>query len=72
MGETERQYKFLKSAIVKRSGIQDDPLIFAINLVESARTKAGQYIIGILEGGNHFNVGKNELRNTVTNSTGQN
>ena len=65
----ERQFNFFKSAIVKRSGIQDDPLIFAINLAKSARTKAGQYLIGILEGGNYYNVGKDELRNTVSNST---
>ena len=43
--------------------------MLANNLAKSARTKAGQYLIGILEGGNYYNVGKDELRNTVSNST---
>ena len=65
----ERQYQFFKSAISRRTSIHDDPLMFAITLAKGARTKAGQYLIGLLDGGDYFKVGINVLKDTVANST---
>ena len=64
----DRQLRFFKSAMAKRQGSENDPLMFVLHLAMASRTSMGIYLNELLAGSDFYQTGLQSLQDSVKQS----
>ena len=64
----QRQLNFLKSVISQRQELDNDPLMFALHLIQDSGSQSARYIDELLADEDYYTKGVEQLKETVRNS----